>query len=149
MRNGLVLVELMVAMSILSVTMGLSLFLFHQSSALFQETDITCHLTARELNALTALRQDLRETGLSSITRYSFSDPNFSGTQHSWAMASARDSDGIFQTDGSNQYRADWQAVVVYCLYETSGGARQLRRYVWYGSFSFPFTFTEISESTI
>ncbi len=148
-RSGLTLVEVMLAMSVLITVMGLSLFMFHQAAGLFQETDLACHLVEREQNALNMLRQDLRETGSSTVVRHSFTDANFSELQRSWALATARDSGGAFQVDAGNEYRADWQGVVVYCPYMTAGGVRELRRYVVYGSYTYPFSFDSITVDTI
>ncbi len=140
-KNGFSLLEVTIAMAILSITMGLALFIFHLSSGSFQETDVSAHLTERLQEGINKIRIDLRESSISTVSRYSFVDPNFGSTvMHILTMAAARDADNTFQVDSN--YKPDWQGVVVYCPYK-NGGAKELRRYTAYGNYAFPFSFPQ------
>ncbi len=134
-------------MVILSIVTGLSLFMFHQSAGFFQESDSTSHLVERAQYGVNAARKDLRETDSDKITVYSFTDADFSEDQDALALATARDVNGDFQVD--SRYEADWQGVIVFCPYKQSGTIGELRRYVSYGSYTFPCTFDSITSDTI
>ena len=146
---GLTLLEIMVALAILTIIMGLALFMFQQAAGNLQEADVTCYLTERQHKGLNDLRRDLRETGFNTITSYEFTDPNFSQDQDAWALATARAASREFHLDSS--YAADWQGVIIYCPYKTARGMKELRRYVFYGSYTFPFSFVDpyITETHI
>ena len=152
MRNneGFTFVELMIVMTMLTIILGLVFFIFHQSAIFFHETDLTCYLMERGHFGLNALRKDIRETASDTVTSLALAgyDSNFTDS-HAWAMATARHIGGDFHANDQDQYRADWQGVVVYCPYKTPGGIEQLRRYVSYGSYTFPLAFNDITATEI
>ena len=87
------------------------------------------------------MRSDLRETKFSTVSRHSFIDPGFGTTvMHILTMATARDANNTFQVD--SDYKPDWLGVVVYCPYK-SGESKELRRYIAYGDYTFPFSFPQ------
>jgi hypothetical protein len=94
-------------------------------------------LNERVSRLLHLLEADLRETDHDLVATCTTGLP---AGQTALALPSARDSSGAFCVSGS--YEPDWQAVVIYCHYQTDSGVDQLRRYVYYdSSFRFPFQF--------
>lgn len=136
-RRGFTYVELMISIGILSAVMGAFAMALERGSDLFITGCAKGVLSARVESALNTMAADLREASQGLVATSTTGLPE---GECAVVLPSARDSGGTFHVTSS--YEPSWQAVVVYCPYVTSGGVRQLRRYVYYDTgYAFPFKF--------
>jgi hypothetical protein len=143
--NGFTYVEVTICLALMTTVVGLVAAAMEGGTQSFTRSSVRGMLTSRVNGALSAIEGDLRETSAGKVA--TFSDGLDAG-YCLMVMPSARDADGAFHLTAG--HRPDWQAAVVYCPYTTSGGVRQLRRYVQYdSSYQFPFQSCTINSGII
>ncbi len=150
--HGISLVELMLALSILTIVCGVSIFIFHQSATFSYEVEWTSTLLQQLSQGVQMIRWDMLSTEYSEVSTYNFSDPaNFphSGELYAWIFPTGYDKDtNEFQVDGS--YLPDWQGGIVYCPYrKDTDSPPELRRYSFYDGGNKPFVIDNITVDQI
>lgn len=147
------MVEIMLALAVSSVVVGLALFLFVQAVNSYTDSALLGHLTIQLRRGLDTVERDLNEADAGGVSVYRFADAEFSAQQDALAVPSGRCAGQSFSLD--SQYRPKWQGLIVYCPFMAPGGAGQLRRYAVFPpeelsrGYRFPFSFSEINEDFI
>ncbi|MFO7897809.1 MAG: hypothetical protein R6V58_01985 [Planctomycetota bacterium] len=137
-RGGFTYVEAIISVGLMCAVVGAFAVALDSGMDVFVTACIKGVVGSRVNAALDRLAQDLRETGSADVT---VCCEGLDGDECSVALPSFRDADGTFHVTASLEPAT--QGVVVYCPFETDGGVRQLRRYVFYDtSYVFPFEFT-------
>lgn len=165
--TGFTLLELMVTLAIFLVLTGAIFAIFRGGRDSWITQDVQSELYQNGRRAMDVMIRELQESGRNTVTITQFIDPINSETHEVIGFASGRGSDTIAGEDGNhanNNYthwdasgNVSWRSAVIYCVYQTSDGIKQLRRYVDYGpsaayygtSGVFPLIFTSITATTI
>lgn len=152
--HGISLVELMLALSILSIVCGVSIFIFHQSATFSYEVEWTSTLLQQLSQGVQMIRWDMLSTQYSAVNIYNFSDkanfPHSGEYLYAWIFPTGYDKDtNEFKIRIDGSYEPDWQGGIVYCPYrKDENSPRELRRYSFY-EYPPPFVITEISGEEI
>ncbi|MEK7448946.1 MAG: prepilin-type N-terminal cleavage/methylation domain-containing protein [Planctomycetota bacterium] len=145
-RDGMTLIEMMVAFSIIGIV-GASALTLYLTGVDSYET-ASAYVTAETFIQikLDEVMDELAETAEANLTIYSWIDPLL-GTdmQEALCFSSARNAAKVFVT---NNGRPQWQSVVVIAPYSQSGRG-QIRRYESFGTYTFPLSITNISNAQI
>lgn len=151
--KGLSLVEVSIALAILGIICGTCFFIFLQSATHFDEMEKSFSLIQQLTQGIDMIREDMLYT-ISSIEKvyvYVYRndyDEHFPDGYDAWVFPTAYHKDNNkFQF---KNYEPDWQGGIVYCPYKANeDSVPELRRYSFYGSYTLPFSFTNITDKYI
>jgi len=164
--KGFTLIELMIVILIFSIMLGAAYSVLTMGRTSWQTGDIQIELQQEARNAMDQMVKELRESGRNTISNiYQFVDP-INGEQHqaiSFASGRGNPNDpaeddlhtnnDYFHLDASGN--PSWRSLIIYCIYQASGGQKQLRKYTDYYTMNysvantFPFTFLGITGNQI
>ena len=156
--KGLSLVEIALAMGIMAIVVGVSMFIFLQIMTLTRGVDTAYQIEEELWEGLNWIRRDMRETSAKMIDIYDGNVSLNGEPCNAWLLSTGCNQMNfsdfhIIKAVGDDTYKVDWQAVVIYCPYKYEYGGEgkvigQLRRY-WVVNSNCPFTFESIDETYI
>ncbi|MBI4437208.1 MAG: prepilin-type N-terminal cleavage/methylation domain-containing protein [Candidatus Omnitrophica bacterium] len=169
MKKGLTLVELMVTVLLFTVLSSAAYIALEVGRRSMRVGGVELELQQAARKAMMEMLKELRETDAGTVTIYTYTDTQNGERHQAIAFASPRGSatapkdsgtcgDGVtnnacFHIGSSGD--PSWRSLIVYAVYETSDGRKELRRYhnfdafTYYNSDIFPFTFNSISNTQI
>jgi len=149
--RGFSLVEMALVSMIAALLLWLVVVTLIRGSNVVTESLATSWYTDNLAAASQQIRSDLISTRRSWISAGTFTDAGFDGEQTAVVIQTARNDDQQFEflanEDPVTAFTPDWQGVIVYCPYKTSGGVTELRRYACFPGSSHTWPFSLHSQS--